>query len=143
MKYFTFKIPGKPQPKERPRFARGKGGQVFTFMPKNTREYEQWVKTCAKEAGVEIMERVKIEVVIAIPCREKVYKTRPSELIEPLKRPDEDNVLKAIKDALEGIAYKNDRDCLDARARYRFLRPGGEPFVRVEIEEVDWVNYLQ
>jgi Holliday junction resolvase RusA-like endonuclease len=49
----------------------------------------------------------------------------------PAHEPDADNVLKVVGDALNKVAYRDDRDVADAIAHKRFTV--GEPFVRVRV----------
>lgn len=53
--------------------------------------------------------------------------------IRPTVKPDADNVLKVICDALNGIAYADDKQIVEAAVRKFYVM---EPAVVVEIEEV-------
>ena len=88
-----FTVDGPPVGKERPR--RGKHGVWYT--PRKTLDYESKVRTAflqAKQASAEECrgDRVQIKVFMAIA-----------------RRPDLDNILKAVVDGLQGVAYANDR----------------------------------
>ena len=140
MKRFTFTVPGKPVGKMRHRsFTRGKF--TSTYTPKPTVEYEKRVKQCAIDAGVELMERVEVNLLIVIPCRWKRYKTKPDILLEPLSRSDDDNIEKSIKDALKGVAYKDDKHSLSGYKRFGFSKRG-DCYVKVVLKEVKWENYI-
>ena len=52
----------------------------------------------------------------------------------PSAKPDIDNVIKAVLDALNGIAYKDDARVVELEARKVY---GNEPGVAVEIHAVD------
>ena len=84
-------IPGKPRGKERPRFSRT--GKVYT--PCNTRTYESIVGWHAKAA----MQGKPYEGDVEISIR--LY-------YDTLRKPDIDNVCKALLDSMQGIVYKND-----------------------------------
>lgn len=108
-----FTVPGKPQPKQRPR----KGKHAW-YTPKATRDYEQAVATAAMCAGVEmIMGRVGIRIVACFGDK---------------RRRDIDN-LKTIPDGLNGIAYADDSqiDYLEIRRVYE-----GEPRAEIEVWEL-------
>ena len=90
MSGINFTIPGKPQPKERAR--RGKNGQWYT--PFSTRIYEAKVVTMAKRAHVRsVIGPVEVSLDVYFPDK---------------RRRDLDNVLKAVMDALNGVAYQDD-----------------------------------
>ncbi|MDO7787891.1 RusA family crossover junction endodeoxyribonuclease [Desulforamulus aquiferis] len=99
----SFTVPGRPVPKQRPRM--GKGGIVYT--PKNCREYEGKV---AKTAHT-IFRRpyagpVALEVNLFLA-------SRPGDL---------DNYVKSISDGLNGIAYLDDRQVVELKAKLTVQR---------------------
>lgn len=138
---YEFEVIGKPVGKESVRFA-AKAGRIFTYLPRKSRRYMQKIETCARMAGVGKMERCLLEITINIPCKAKTYKTRPNEYYERLQRPDDDNVVKCVKDALEGIAYENDSHVLDTHVQFRFSKTLKEPTTYIRLQEVDWTDYL-
>jgi crossover junction endodeoxyribonuclease RusA len=98
----TFTIPGRPQSKQRPRL--GAGGRVYT--PRPTRKYEQTVAAC---------------YLVAAGGRRRSSYTGPVELritctFADHRRRDLDNVVKAIADGLNGIAYADDCQVTAIRA---------------------------
>ena len=106
-----FVVPGTVRPKERPRFT--KSGRIFT--PSKTLNYEKQVKAsyeseypCGMAFPDEPIEMV-INIYVAVP---KSYsKKRKDHMIcfeFPARRPDVDNQLKSIADALNGTAYTDD-----------------------------------
>jgi Holliday junction resolvase RusA-like endonuclease len=104
-----FTVPGIPVAKARPRFFRA-GAGVRTFTPATSARFEERVRLCAQQAGVRIVNEgpVELRVVAYWPMTGAPLKrgARPGRL--KTSRPDIDNVLKAIADALNGIAYKDD-----------------------------------
>lgn len=85
----TFTIPGKPQPKQRPRKAKGRW-----YTPKATKNYEEKVALYARSGGVkEIDGPVALSMAIYMPDR---------------RRRDLDNCAKTVCDGLNGIAYEDD-----------------------------------
>lgn len=114
MNSLTFTVPGQPFAKGRPKFAR-QGGFVRAYTPEKTVAYETLVKLAAGEAmaGAAPMQgplSLMLRLYVAIP---KSTAKRDRAAIEagrflPTKKPDIDNVLKAISDALNGIAYDDD-----------------------------------
>lgn len=132
----AFTVPGEPQGKGRPRaFRAGQGVRMFT--PAKTEAYEQQVAAAGREAmsGREPLQgplSVDLVAVVAVPQswskKRRAAALAGSEL--PAKKPDADNVAKAIADGLNGIAYRDDAQVVDLRVRKRY---GEVPGVRVEI----------
>lgn len=153
MKQYRLTIPGDPVGKQRPRVFNPtnrqtgqpmmKGGKplIIAMTPQKTRNFEATIVQMAQAADVGMMERVKLMVIVCIPYRVKVYKTKADAVLEPGRRPDVDNVFKAVADALEGIAFRNDRHVLEIHGYYMFTK---ERQARTEIiiEEVDWRDYV-
>jgi Holliday junction resolvase RusA-like endonuclease len=106
MNELTFTVPGRPVPKARPRVTR-RG----TYTPKRSAAYEALVARAAWCAGVSI---ITAPIRLMVLARFKVAKSWPAKIREGricgphTQRPDGDNILKAIKDALNGVAYADD-----------------------------------
>lgn len=107
-----FVVPGKPQGKERPRLS--KKGSVYT--PAKTKAYENLIRGCYVEqcGDVSFGDRsITLSVKAYVPVLAKFRKgERISALegkIKPTSKPDTDNVLKVVLDALNGLAYNDDR----------------------------------
>jgi len=103
-------IPGEPRGKQRPRW------QKFgTYTPKETMNYETYIKQlfAIKYPGfmpVESALTANLWAGLTIPKSASKKKQGMMKLgiIKPTRRPDVDNILKAVLDALEKLAYKND-----------------------------------
>lgn len=110
-----FDIPGEPKGKARPRFAR-MGGHVRTFTPKETESYENLVKLCARMHmnGAAPCDdgalRMQVKAYFSIPksFSNKKHQAAIQGALLPTKKPDADNILKIIADALNGIVYRDD-----------------------------------
>ena len=125
----TFTIPGDPIGKERPRVVKG-----HAYTPAKTKAYEDKVRWCFKQAHGKLIEgpvAVAITAYHAIPRKasKAVREAMESGARLPLKKPDADNIAKAICDALNGIAYKDDSQIVALLVFKRF----GEPRVEVNI----------
>ena len=61
-------------------------------------------------------------------------KSLPKKIEHHVKKPDLDNLMKAIKDALKGVCYRDDSQIISVTAtkKYTSLNPG----VAIEIMEV-------
>lgn len=109
-----FIVNGKPQGKARPRFKRC-GNYVSTYNPKSTSNYEKLVKLSAIEQCKDKLDKeytglVKMSIIAHFKPNKGISKKQHDLLIGQahLKRPDLDNLIKIICDALNGIAYKDD-----------------------------------
>lgn len=135
----TFTVPGEPQGKGRPRaFRAGRGVRMYT--PAKTEAYEQAVATAGRQAmaGREPMVgplAVDLMAVVSVPASwSKKRRAAALEGLElPAKKPDADNVAKAIADGLNGIAYGDDAQVVELRVRKRY---GEVPGVLVEIRGI-------
>ena len=106
----VFTIPGEPQGKARPRFTMV-GGHARTYTPAKTVGYERMVAVLAREAGVLPCEGpVTLSIAAHFLLPQSASKKRQAEMMKlrPTKKPDIDNVAKAILDGLLSIAYGDD-----------------------------------
>ena len=115
----TFVIPGEPFGKQRPKV------NTFTRMaytPDKTVAYESWVRMCYLQdfAQWKFAENsplfVHIDAYYTIP---KSATKKRLQAIEngddrPMKKPDWDNIGKAVCDALNSITYKDDSQIVHA-----------------------------
>lgn len=105
-----FTVPGEPKAKARHRMTR----QGFSYTPKETIEYENWVKHCYISAHGQTMFEgpVKATIVAYFKIPKSYSKSKLKEIadgrLRPTKKPDTDNIAKAVLDSLNGIAYKDD-----------------------------------
>jgi len=123
----TFFVPGRPKGKGRPRFG---WGRVHT--PADTRQYEGKVSTLALRAtgGRSPMRgAVKLTLVALFALPKKSSKGFPW-------RPDLDNIVKIICDAMNGLIYKDDAQVVCVSALKRFAADGEGVGVTVTVEEV-------
>lgn len=126
-----FTIPGKPKGKTRPRFARGGRN---TYTDKGTVEYEKQVAEAFLDAGGQLSDfsgiRIKAYYLIPQKTRKDIVEGMLSGKIKPMKKPDLDNVLKIIMDALTGIAFEDDNQICQV---YMEKVYGENPRVEVEL----------
>lgn len=129
-------IPGKPLGKQRPRVL--KTGIAYT--PKQTVNYETFVKQLYfeqyhREKPFEGPVRVRIVAYMPIPQgTSKVKKTDMMRgIIRPTKKPDVDNIIKIIADALNGMAYQDDKQIVSCTVEKVY---SDVPRVQVEIRGV-------
>ena len=113
MKDFSFTVNTIPIGKGRPRFRRC-GRAVITYTPAKTHKFEQLIADVYKRSGgVLITGPIKLEVIAYMPIpksRSKKEKTLLKlETTPHTNKPDGDNILKAVCDGLNGIAYPDDK----------------------------------
>ena len=114
-------VEGQPVGKGRPKFAR-QGNYVKAYTPEKTMEYEELVRTiyqlkakdcCYKTVyfSADIPIRISVKAYYKIP--KNTGKSRKNDMlsgkIRPLIKPDLDNIGKIVCDALNGIAYYDDK----------------------------------
>lgn len=110
-----FTVAGEPKGKERPRFCHN--GQII-YTPKQTTTYEQQIifdyyKQCGnmkfpEDSQLELSVRAYYKIPKSTSKKRKTAML--SEEIRPTKKPDGDNILKAVADALNGVCYKDDKN---------------------------------
>ena len=108
MNYIIFTVPGVPQGKGRPRVTRN-----GTFTPKKTRDYEKKVRDCYIAQGGQMFPDdtplfASITAIFPIPSSLSKKRRALFNGKRDCKKPDADNVAKAILDALNGVAYRDD-----------------------------------
>lgn len=109
MRTVQITIPGTPVGKGRPRFTR----QGHTYTPDKTREFERRVKAAFIKSGEATFKpntKLILTVVAYMPIPASLPKKVKRKLFnEPhSKKPDLDNIIKAVSDGLNGIAFEDD-----------------------------------
>lgn len=123
-----------PLPKARPRFT--KNGHAYT--PKRTAEYESMIRNCWKLSGYPISTvelYVRIDFYMPIPksmSKTDRAKAMVGELF-PAKRPDIDNLAKAVLDALNEVAYWDDKQIVKMRLEKKY---SDLPRIEITIKEL-------
>jgi len=107
----TFSVPGDPVPQPRPRVSTA-GGFARAYVPKGhaIHAYRQAVAVAARSAGARVHEdpvSVVIDFVFSRP-KSHMRKSGLAAKAPRLPRPDIDNLEKAVLDALNGVAWKDD-----------------------------------
>jgi len=105
----AFTVPGNPVPKGRPRFTR----QGRTYTPAKTKTYEEQVAVLARAV---CPEPLKTPVAVLVTAVFPVPLTYPKKRREAClsgserhtKRPDLDNIVKAVTDGMNGVVYGDD-----------------------------------
>jgi Holliday junction resolvase RusA-like endonuclease len=133
-----FTIQGEPVAKGRPRFGKNKyTGAHMTFTPEKTANYENWVRTCYIEQCNVMMDgllQMSIKAYFSIPKSgsKKTHAMMENGELRPTKRPDIDNIIKGVADALNKIAYHDDSQIVRIKAEKFYSY---NPRVEVEVDQ--------
>ncbi|MBR3171941.1 MAG: RusA family crossover junction endodeoxyribonuclease [Lachnospiraceae bacterium] len=144
----TFSVPGPPQGKARARTVRTKKGDSVSFTPARTEYYEYRILNAFLfEAGnpKELVFAKGVPVRIRITAYYKpAARTTKKDMIKiqngekfPTRKPDADNIVKAVLDALNGSAYYDDAQVIEITVRKLFSFDEGLT-VTVGAASEDW-----
>lgn len=131
-----FVVMGVPKGKGRPRMTRS----GHTYTPNDTVQYENLVKTCFVEKypdWVPSEEVIQASIIAYYPIpksfsAKKLRMIKEGDLL-PAKKPDLDNIAKAILDSLNNIAYKDDSQVCQLTMLKQY---DDRPRVEVTLKEV-------
>lgn len=127
-------IPGEPVAKGRPRMTR----TGIAYTPAKTMNYETLIKELFIISKQEMLTgelKAEITACFTIPKSASIKKRLDmiGGSIRPVKRPDLDNVAKAVLDALNGLAYQDDSQIVSLTvSKFYDLQPR----VELTIQEV-------
>lgn len=117
--FIEFSVPGEPQGKGRARMGRGR-----MFTPAKTVAYEGLIALAATGAmkgrpPTDHACEVLADAVCAIPKGWSKAKREMAmnRVIRPTKKPDADNIAKAIGDGCNGVLWRDDCQIVDIRVR--------------------------
>ena len=127
---------GAPQGKERPRAAKLRD-RTIVYTPKKTKDYEREIATAYRTQCRGIFSgAVAIEIHAYYEIPKSASRKRVLDMVSdrerPTKKPDGDNIAKAVCDALNGVAYKDDSQVVDLTVRKYYSK---FPHVQVFISE--------
>ena len=121
-----------PYPAPRPRFSK-----FGTYNPKKYTDYKKLFLSLAKrESKTYFNGGIKAEVVFYMQIPKSLSKKKHTSLIGQFhtKKPDADNLLKTVKDALEGTFYKNDSQICDVSVKKIYSE---KPRVELILKEIE------
>lgn len=138
---------GQPQGKQRARVCvRGNFARAYT--PEKTASYENLINLSYIQALGGIPSpywdkpvRIYIQAIYQIPksFSKKRAAAALNGLVRPQVKPDIDNVIKVVCDALNKVAYKDDTQVVEISACKWY---GTEPMLRIDIAEVKHCDTL-
>lgn len=136
-----FEVKGRPQGKARARtFFDERIGKMRSVTPESTKSYEElirwsFVSQGGKYGGNTAAFRVEISARYDVPqswSKKKRAAALSGEIL-PKVKPDCDNLIKVVLDALNGVAYNDDRQVIYVACRKKYAEEGS---VLVKIDEV-------
>lgn len=138
-KEISFLIPGEPKGKQRPRTGVTRDGRRVMYTPAQTSNYENYIKLMyqlnCKDTKLSGPLHASITGVFAVPSSES--RKRQAQMlsgeIRHTKKIDCDNLAKIVLDALNGLAYDDDKQVCELEVRKVY---GETPLVSVSIWEV-------
>ena len=139
MKDFEFIVETLPKAKARPRFAR-RGKYVHTYTPKTTQDYERLIAEQFLAQGGTVFDYPYLEMSVTayfpIPkSTRKAEKLLYSTGNVPYPhKPDTDNLGKSIADALNKVAYLDDRQIVFLKVKKFY---GTVPKIIIKIREIE------
>lgn len=128
----AFTVPGVPVGKGRPRMGAGR-----MYTPGKTVAYEGLIAHAAQQAmgsaaPVEFACQVQMIITIPVPASwsKKKQTAALAGQVMPTKKPDTDNVVKAVFDGMNGVVWRDDVQAVDLFVRKRY---GALPGVQVRV----------
>ena len=137
MDKISFVVYGEPVAQGRPR-ATTINGHVRMYDPKKSSDYKDFVRLAAAQYAPDKLPEGPLALVI------DVYKQIPKSFnkkkveaagrgdLRPTTKPDTDNYVKAIKDALKGVLWKDDSQVVELVARKWY---GDRPRIEITLME--------
>ena len=131
----------KPLPQPRPRFAR-RGNFVTTYDTPKIKTYKKHIEIAVKNEmvskNISMTERpliINLTFTFAPPKSYPKYKVKEimGGKVQFTKNVDVDNLAKAVMDAINGVAYKDDRQVVELNVKKRY---GEKDAVHIKIKEV-------
>lgn len=133
---YEFEVPGKIRGKGRPR-VNSYTGMIYT--PTTTKDYECLVEQyfLLKYPKFRVLEnRIEVNIIAYFPIPKNTKKSDIEDMlnqqISPTKKPDIDNIVKIILDAMNKFAFKDDNQITKLCIEKRY---GVEEKVEIKINE--------
>jgi Holliday junction resolvase RusA-like endonuclease len=133
----SFVVVGRPRGQQRHRVGKGR-----TYTPNQTVDYQKLIRQAfsTKHTGSPHPGPVRLEVIAHLPRPKGHYGTgrnagnlKDSAPYWPLLKPDFDNIAKIVADALNGLAYLDDKQVIDAHCVKFYELTGSVPCIHVTL----------
>lgn len=154
---FRIWIPGEPVAQARPRFAhihsKTRGTVSVAYDEKKSKSSKEYIRMMAAQAwrGQDLLDgplKMNLVIVRSIPLSWSLKKQAMAlaRLVLPTTKPDTDNYVKGVKDALKGVVWRDDSlVCEEHPAKIYGTKPG----LCIEVSRIDpeggdleWVDEL-
>lgn len=123
-----------PVPKGRPRFA-ARNGKVIPYTPKATTHAEDIIRDQILQQVLDLSPDKALfgkDVPLRLEASFFLIKPKSAKRKKPTTKPDADNLLKTLQDALEKFIYENDSQIVTMVIKKRYGYP---PRIELDIQE--------
>lgn len=151
MESFTFTIDGEVVGKMRPK-ATAFGGHARVYTPAKQINNENWIRMeylrQAKEKEFDGFgdKPLKIEIYLHLHVPKSLSKKKHEEALSgrlmPTKKPDLDNIEKTILDALNNVAFDDDRQVISLHATKDYANRDYTQVTMTAMEEAELVPFI-
>lgn len=131
---------GNPKGKQRPRMRWIKGRKI-TYTPKQTTEYEKLVRASYTAVSKVFFEKdtpLEISITALFSISKSVSKKLKNSMLKgdilPTKKPDSDNIIKIVLDALNGVCYHDDAQICSIHFKKKYAEI---PATKIIIKEIE------
>lgn len=128
MESVSFTIPGRVKGKGRPKFAR-RGNFVHAYTPADTANCEAMVRSLASLAmggKKPFAGPLLLDITVTLNTPASWSKKAKASAFYATGKPDVDNQIKLIADAMNGVVYQDDKQISDVMFRRRYNDHAGE-----------------
>jgi Holliday junction resolvase RusA-like endonuclease len=120
---------GLPIAQGRPRAFRHPAGGIRVYDPANSRDWKRTVQAqvLPVKPDVPFAGALRLRLLFELPRP----KSLPRRVVHHVKRPDVDNLAKAVKDAIRSVVYQDDSQVVELEVRKVY---GDQPGVSITAE---------
>ncbi|MCD0493858.1 RusA family crossover junction endodeoxyribonuclease [Chromobacterium violaceum] len=136
----TFTVPGAPVGKGRPKVSTRGGKFARMYTPEKTASYEGLIAMVAQQAmagRAPLTGPADVSIIMVLPIPTSWSKRKQAAALAgqvfPTKKPDADNVVKALFDGMNGVVWVDDVQACDIAVMKRY---GAAPGVTVAVQEI-------
>ena len=135
-----FTVEGKPQGKARPRVVQNRyTGKSVAYTPTKTGNYEDLIRWSYKAVGGKYLgeKTLQVDIQAFYPIPKAFSKVKTNDAINgdirPTTKPDCDNIIKVVLDALNGVAFYDDKQIVAVSCNKYY---GERGCLKIELKEL-------